>query len=154
MLLGDPFHFLARWPPFKWLHSLPSFSPVANLMRGRWLRRFIGTDGTALFYRCLPYKAFTVYPNRQTASSSNQRDPVSFNSESAQMNPAIKSGRFHGRLTFPVNICSPTTNIFIRESGYSQQEIFVRSSDAKKNPSHPPHCSINNHLNAYFFTDC
>jgi hypothetical protein len=80
MLLGDPFDFLADWPPFSWIRCLPAFvSPIANLLRFKWFRKSIQAEGTALFYKCLPRKTFTVYPNRKTAYASN--DPHTFNQD-------------------------------------------------------------------------
>ena len=72
MLLGDPFHFLADWPPFAFIRRhCPSFSPLSSLMRGDSLRRFIRAESAVLFYQCLPDKTFTVYP-RRNPNSPNQ----------------------------------------------------------------------------------
>ena len=66
MLLGDPFNFLADWPPFAFIRRhCPSTSPLSNLMRVDTLRRFMRTEDTVLFYQCLPFKMFTIYPQRK-----------------------------------------------------------------------------------------
>lgn len=62
MLLGDPFNFLADWPPFAFTRRHCPSSPLSNLMRLDTLRRFMPTKQFFLFCNCLPYKMFTVFP--------------------------------------------------------------------------------------------
>lgn len=76
MLLGDPFHFLADWPPFAFIRRhCPFYSPVSRMMRGNVLRGFIHSDSTVLFYRCLPNKTFTVFPYRKVNKVSSSPIP-------------------------------------------------------------------------------
>ena len=81
MLLGDPFHFLADWPPFAFIRRhCPFYSPVSRMMRGDVLRGFIRAESTVLFYTCLPNKTFTVFPYRKVnqISSSASSEQVFF----------------------------------------------------------------------------
>ena len=73
MLLGDPFHFLSNWPPFATIRRCCPItsSPLTSLMRGDKLRKLIRAEGTVLFYKCLPNKTFTVYPQRKINSLSS-----------------------------------------------------------------------------------
>ena len=67
MLLGDPFDFLSNVPAF--LSSLPSCSLLRQLYRSASLRRFFTAFGASeilLFYRFIPGKCITIYPNRRS----------------------------------------------------------------------------------------
>ena len=67
LLLGDPFDFLANWPAFQWLKSLPSVAVCRTLFRNETIRdvshKITGATGILLFYSTLPDKTLTLTPN-------------------------------------------------------------------------------------------
>jgi len=67
MLFGDPFQFLANYPPFRWLRWVPNCAPCGWLERLRPLRalRALLGDHTLIFYSALPSKTLTVFPNQR-----------------------------------------------------------------------------------------
>ena len=103
MLLGDPFNFLADYPPFSWTRDTPPWlrRPVANLLQGYWFRKLILHKRIALF-QCLPNKTFTAFPNRKTGQSSI--DPVQ--ARDLPMIPRIC--RCHARFTLSKDIVQNT----------------------------------------------
>ena len=65
MLLGDPFDFLSNVPAV--LRSLPSCSLLRQLYRSNTLSRVFTSFGASeilLFYRFIPGKSVTIWPNR------------------------------------------------------------------------------------------
>lgn len=67
MLLGDPFDFLSNVPAM--LSNLPSCSLLRQLYRSQTLRNLftkIGASEILLFYKFLPKKCVTIYPNQRT----------------------------------------------------------------------------------------
>ena len=67
MLLGDPFDFLSNVPAI--LSNLPSCSLLQQLYRSKTLKRFFTTFGASeilLFYRFIPGKSVTIWPNRRS----------------------------------------------------------------------------------------
>ena len=67
MLLGDPFDFLSKVPAL--LSHLPSCSLLGQLYRSATLKRFFTAFGATeilLFYRFIPDKRVTIWPNRDS----------------------------------------------------------------------------------------
>ena len=67
MLLGDPFDFLSKVPAL--LSHLPSCSLLGQLYRSATLKRFFTAFGATeilLFYRFIPDKSVTIWPNRDS----------------------------------------------------------------------------------------
>merc|ERR1711962_1196475 len=67
MLLGDPFDFLSNVPVL--LSHLPSCSLLGQLYRSATLKRFFTAFGATeilLFYRFIPDKSVTIWPNRDS----------------------------------------------------------------------------------------
>ena len=67
MLLGDPFDFLSKVPVL--LSHLPSCSLLGQLYRSATLKRFFAAFGATeilLFYRFIPDKRVTIWPNRDS----------------------------------------------------------------------------------------
>ena len=67
MMLGDPFDFLSKVPAL--LSHLPSCSLLGQLYRSATLKRFFTAFGATeilLFYRFIPDKSVTIWPNRDS----------------------------------------------------------------------------------------
>ena len=67
MLLGDPFDLLSKVPAL--LSHLPSCSLLGQLYRSATLKRFFTAFGATeilLFYRFIPDKSVTIWPNRDS----------------------------------------------------------------------------------------
>jgi len=67
MLLGDPFDFLSNVPAL--LSHLPSCSLLRQLYRSNSLKRVFTAFGASeilLFYRFIPGKSVTIWPNRES----------------------------------------------------------------------------------------
>ena len=67
MMLGDPFDFLSKVPAL--LSHLPSCSLLGQLYRSATLKRFFTAFGATeilLFYRFIPDKRVTIWPNRDS----------------------------------------------------------------------------------------
>merc|ERR1719356_2256851 len=67
MLLGDPFDFLSNVPAL--LSHLPSCSLLGQLYRSNTLKRFFTAFGATeilLFYKFIPDKSVTIWPNRDS----------------------------------------------------------------------------------------
>ena len=67
MLLGDPFDFLSNVPAL--LSHLPSCSLLGQLYRSNTLKRFFTAFGATeilLFYRFIPDKSVTIWPNKDS----------------------------------------------------------------------------------------
>merc|ERR1719285_1131489 len=67
MLLGDPFDFLSHVPAL--LSHLPSCSLLGQLYRSNTLKKFFTAFGATeilLFYRFIPDKSVTIWPNRDS----------------------------------------------------------------------------------------